>query len=161
MNTSAITNQAHHTPTSTARVTGTGFLRRGIAGALLATAITATAVGLAATSHADFGDPTPDFASSARPDAHCKTEPFGFLGSQRRTLCDGPISADGSWSRERTIWVPAHYSTPICTSRGGSSSYSSFTDCYGGYMVNERLVSNETYPVRPDTVLPDEPGHLG
>jgi hypothetical protein len=28
-------------------------------------------------------------------------------------------------------------------------------------MVNERLVSNETYPVRPDTVLPDEPGHLG
>jgi len=28
-------------------------------------------------------------------------------------------------------------------------------------MVNERLVSNETYPVRPDTVLSDEPGHLG
>jgi hypothetical protein len=28
-------------------------------------------------------------------------------------------------------------------------------------VVNERLVSNETYPVRPDTVLPDEPGHLG
>jgi hypothetical protein len=26
-------------------------------------------------------------------------------------------------------------------------------------MVNERLISNETYPVRPDTVLPDEPGH--
>jgi hypothetical protein len=28
-------------------------------------------------------------------------------------------------------------------------------------MVNERLISNETYPVRPETVLPDEPGHLG
>jgi glycine/D-amino acid oxidase-like deaminating enzyme len=23
------------------------------------------------------------------------------------------------------------------------------------------VFSNETYPVRPDTVLPDEPGHLG
>jgi len=156
MNTSAITNQAHHTPTSTARVTGTGFLRRGIAGALLATAITATAVGLAATSHADFGDPTPDFASSARPDAHCKTEPFGFLGSQRRTLCDGPISSDGSWSRERTIWVPAHRVPETCTSR---SDYHSFSFCNGGYWVDQRLVSNETYPVRPETVLPDEPGH--
>jgi hypothetical protein len=49
---------------------------------------------------------------------------------------------------------------PICTSSCGSFSYSSYANCYGGYMVNERLVSNETYPVRPDTVLPDEPGHL-
>jgi hypothetical protein len=157
MNTSANTNQIHHTSTSTARVTGTGFLRRGMAGALLATAISATAVGLAATSHADFGDPTPDFASSARPDAHCKTEPFGFLGSQRRTLCDGPISRDGSWSRERTIWVPAHRTPETCTS---SSNYHSFSTCYGGYWVDQSLVSNETYPVRPETVLPDEPGHV-
>lgn len=128
-----------------------------MAGALLATAITATAVGLAATSHADFGDPTPDFASSARPDAHCKIEPFGFLGSQRRTLCDGPISSDGSWSRERTIWVPAHRVPETCAS---SSDYHSFSFCSGGYWVDQRLVSNETYPVRPETVLPDEPGHV-
>jgi hypothetical protein len=74
MNTSANTNQIHHTTTGTARVTGTGFLRRGIAGALLATAISATAVGLAATSHADLGDPAPDFAHSARADAVCKTD---------------------------------------------------------------------------------------
>jgi hypothetical protein len=128
-----------------------------MAGALLATAITTTAVGLAATSHADFGDPPADFASSARPDAHCKTEPFGFLGSQRRTLCDGPISRDGSWSRERTIWVPAHRTPETCTS---SSNYHSFSTCYGGYWVDQSLVSNETYPVRPETVLPDEPGHV-
>jgi hypothetical protein len=76
-------------------------------------------------------------------------------------VCDGPISSDGSWSREGTIWVPALYSTPTCTSSGGSFSYSSYANCYGGYMVNERLVSNETYPARPDTVLADEPGHLG
>jgi len=158
MNTSANTNQIHHTTTGTARVTGTGFLRRGIAGALLATAITATAVGLAATSHADFGDPTPDFAHSARADAICKTEPWGFLGSQRRTLCDGPVSSDGGWSRERTIWVPAHRTPETCTS---SSDYRSFSTCYGGYWVDQRLVSNETFPVRPETVLPDEPGHVG
>ena len=157
MNTSANTNQIHHTTTGTARVTGTGFLRRGIAGALLATAISATAVGLAATSHADFGDPTPDFAHSARADAVCKTEPFGFLGSQRRTLCDGPVSSDGSWSRERTIWVPAHRTPETCTS---SSNYHSFSTCYGGYWVDQSLVSNETHPVRPETVLPDEPGHV-
>jgi hypothetical protein len=84
----------------------------------------------------------------------------GFLGSERRTLCDGPISSDGSWSRERTIWVPAHYSMPICSNTGGRS-YSSYSSCYGGYSVNEHVVSNETYPVRPDTVLSDEPGHLG
>jgi hypothetical protein len=132
---------------------GIGFLRRGMAGALLATAITATAVGLAATSQADDGPAAPNAAN-------CTTDPWGFLGSQRRTLCDGPISSDGSWNRERTVWVPAHYSTPTCTSSGGSA-YSSHTSCSGGYFVNQRLVSNETYPVRPDTVLPDEPGHLG
>jgi hypothetical protein len=149
MNTSTSTKQTHDTTTSTGRATEIG--RRIMAGALLATAISATAFGFTATAHAD------DIAPAANA-ANCQTEPFGFLGSWRRTLCDGPISKDGSWSRERTIWVPAHYSTRTCTSGGGSSSYS---NCSGGYMINERLVSNETYPVRPDTVLPDEPGHLG
>ena len=134
------------------------FLRRGMAGALLATTIGATAVGLAATSRADAGDQIPNIPGPA---ANCKTDPWGFVGSQRRTLCDGPISSDGSWSRERTIWVPAHYSAPMCTGTSSGRSYSSYTNCYGGYFVNERLISNETYPVRPDTVLPDEPGHLG
>jgi hypothetical protein len=136
---------------NTSAHTGTGFLRRSMAGALLATAFAATGLGLAATSHADPGAPAPTTAN-------CKTEPWGFLGSQRRTLCDGPIAADGSWSRQRTIWVPAHYSTPICT-YGGDRWHSSY--CSGGYFVDQRQVSNETYPVRPDTVLPDEPGHLG
>jgi hypothetical protein len=152
MNTSAIT-QTHNT-TTTAHATGIGFLRRGLAGALLAAGFAATGFGFAAAAHADDAPPVPTTAN-------CKTEPWGFLGSQRRTLCDSPISSDGSWSRERTIWRPAHYTTPTCTSRGGSSSYSSYTDCTGGYFINQSVVSNETYPVRPDTVLPDEPGHLG
>jgi hypothetical protein len=139
---------------------GAGLLHRGMAGALLAMTITATAAALAATSHADDGPPTPSFGGPAHTGAGCKTEPFGFLGSQRRTLCDGPIASDGSWSRERTIWAPAHLTPYSCTSHS-YSSLSPYTSCYGGDFVNERLISNETYPVRPETVLPDEPGHLG
>jgi hypothetical protein len=60
MNTSAITNQTHHITTNTAHATGIGFQRRCMASALLAAAITATAVGLAATSHADDGAPAPN-----------------------------------------------------------------------------------------------------
>jgi hypothetical protein len=137
------------------------ILRRTMAGALLASAITATAVGFAATAHADDA-PAPNFGGPVQPGTICKTEPWGFLGSQRRTLCDGPISSDGSWSRARTIWAPPHYSTPICSTHSSRSSYSSsYTDCYGGYFIDEKLISNDVYPVRPETVLPDEPGHLG
>jgi hypothetical protein len=63
MNTSATTNQTHDTTTSAARATGIGLSRRIIAGSLLATAITATAVGLAATSQADPGVDTPNTPS--------------------------------------------------------------------------------------------------
>jgi hypothetical protein len=137
----------------TARTTPVGFQRRTMAGALLVMGLTATAVGLASTSHADDAAPPPNVASSVHAEPICKTDPFGPFGYWRRTLCDGPIAADGSWSRERTIVVPAHYSTRICTSH---EYY-----CSGGYMVDERLLSDESYPVRADTVLPDEPGHLG
>jgi hypothetical protein len=113
---------------------------------LLAATMAASALNAAAISF---------FASPAHADPNCQTDPFGILGSQRRTLCDGPISSDGSWSRERTIWAPAHYVPSSCL--GGSASSS----CSGGYSVPEHMVSNETYPVRLDTVLPDEPGHLG
>jgi hypothetical protein len=157
MNTSTNSNQNLYTTTGAARF---GFVRRNIAGALLAMAFSSTGIGLAATSYADDGAPAPNLADAVHAGPTCRTEPFGFLGSQRRTLCDGPISSDGSWSRERTIWAPAHYSTPICTSYGSDRSYSSY-NCSGGYFVNERLITNETYPVRPETVLPDEPGHLG
>lgn len=133
------------------------LLRRSVVGALLAAAITATGVALAATSHADDAAPAPDVASPALGNANCTTEPWGFLGSQRRTLCDGPINTDGSWSRERTIWAPAHRTPYHCYSYG---SHDHSTDCYGGDFVEQRVISSEIYPVRPDTVLSDEPGHL-
>src|ERR1700749_1956599 len=53
MNTSANTNQIHTTAKVTARITPVGFRRRTMAGTLLVTALTAVAVGFAATSHAD------------------------------------------------------------------------------------------------------------
>jgi hypothetical protein len=49
MNTSANTDQIHDNTTGAACATGTGSLRRSVAGALLATAIGATAVGLTAS----------------------------------------------------------------------------------------------------------------
>jgi hypothetical protein len=53
--------------------------------------------------------------------------------------------------------VPAHRTPESCSS---GSDLHRFTTYYGGYWVDQKLISNETYPVRPDTVLPDEPGHL-
>jgi hypothetical protein len=88
MNTSANTNQTHDTTTSTARATGIGFLRRGMAGALLATAITATALGLAATSQADRGAPAQNTAIPPVPaapwlptiDPGCRRQLYYFNG---------------------------------------------------------------------------------
>jgi hypothetical protein len=53
MNTSANTNHIHDAPKVPVRTTPTGFRRRTMAGALLVMALTASAVGFAAMSHAD------------------------------------------------------------------------------------------------------------
>lgn len=84
----------------------------------------------------------------------CESVPWGFLGSQTRSICDGPIQADGSWVRYRMVWVPAHQ-VPLRTS---CSAYGCTTS--GGYYVNEQIITKEKYPVRAETVLPNEPGWL-
>lgn len=84
----------------------------------------------------------------------CKTDLWGFLASQRRELCDGQLHPDGSWLRQRVIYVPAHQVPFNCYYGRYSSS------CSGGYFQPYAEVARETYPVTPDTVLPDEPGHL-
>jgi hypothetical protein len=71
MNISTNTNQIHGT--------GIGFLRNGTACALLAIAITATGVGLAATSHADGGGPASQLQSLMPAPANTQ-------------LTDGPVS---------------------------------------------------------------------
>lgn len=75
----------------------------------------------------------------------------------RRSLCDTPVRADGSWSRAREFWTPAHY-VPVSTYCSGSYFISCTTS--GGYEVDRASNGIETYVVTPDTVLPDEPGHL-
>ena len=92
--------------------------------------------------------------AKAAPGVGCETIRWGFLGGQRRTVCDGPKAADGSWMRAREIYVPAGY-VPSFTSCG---SYSCSTS--GGYYRERATVAFEVYPVTDGSVLPDEPGWL-
>lgn len=125
-------------------------LRRVFTGTLVAAAITVGGIATAAQADATPG---------------CETVPWGFLGSKNRTICDGPIQADGSWMRERAIWWKATQVPMTCNSwnTGGYGGYSSgygSTTCIGGYMEPAGGTS-ESYRVTAATVLPDEPGHLG
>lgn len=85
----------------------------------------------------------------------CEEILWGFLATQRRVLCDGPLRPDGSWTRERVILTPAHQVPTYCY-----GSYR-FMTCSGGYFVGRVVNSAESYPVNPEIVLPDEPGYLG
>lgn len=78
----------------------------------------------------------------------------GLLGrGTTRTICDGPIQADGSWTRLREFYDGERYVPVRCNfgTYGGS--------CYGGYWLNE-FDKVDKYIVTADTVLPDEPGHI-
>jgi hypothetical protein len=91
--------------------------------------------------------------------SNCQQQPWGFLGSQTRQICDSTIGPNGSWMRRRVIGRPGHYSYPSSSCYSGS--YSSNCTYYPGGWVDEVDTDDETYPATPDTVLPDEPGHLG
>jgi hypothetical protein len=130
--------------------------------------------GLAFSAAAAFAASTLS-ALSAAPiagaDPGCESIRWGFLGSQTRQLCDGPIRPDGSWMRTRTFLVNAYQEyNEICTPSFTGSFSDSFPGGFSGgesctryptRWVPERVKSEETYVVTPDTVLPDEPGHLG
>ncbi len=80
----------------------------------------------------------------------------GLLGRMTtRTLCDGPIRADGSWLRQRNFHAAA-YDVPVSCSWGRYGG-----GCSGGYRRAVFDTGVETYVVTPETVLADEPGHLG
>lgn len=66
-----------------------------------------------------------------------------------RTICDGPIQADGSWLRARSFTDGSRY-IPVSCSR-----YS----CSGGYWL-QPFKKEDLYIVTPDTILSDEPGHI-
>lgn len=89
----------------------------------------------------------------------CEQIAWGFLGSQQRLICDGPIRPDGSWERSRVIGVPAHYRN----ARSSCSSGTYYSDCtfYPAGWVEQVTVEDTSYIVFPWNVLPNEPGHLG
>ena len=60
--------------------------------------------------------------------------------------------------RHRVIGVPAHYEDPSSSCSGGE--YYSNCTFYPGGWVDAQISDDETYPVRLNTVLPDEPGHM-
>lgn len=100
------------------------------------------------------------------PDANAKASEPGcvtdsglwlFHGT-RRTICDTPRRADGSWTRLREFWTPAHQ-VPMTCNTYGSRNYSS-TNCSGGYFAPETSNGVENYPVTDATVLGDEPGWI-
>lgn len=88
----------------------------------------------------------------------CVGQPWGFLGSQTRQICDGPLAADGSWLRRRIIGRPSYYRN--ATSQCSSYTYSSSCTYYPAGWVDEVITEDNTYPVTPETVLPDEPGWI-
>jgi len=91
-------------------------------------------------------------------DPNCAQQPWWYGSALRmtvRTLCDGPIRADGSWMRARNFYADAYY-VPYSCSWGPY-----YGSCNGGYWMPVFDTGVDVYPVPPDTVLPDEPGHLG
>jgi hypothetical protein len=118
-------------------------LRRTLVATAVGAAAAFTGIAWSTDAHAD-----------ADPSIGCETIRWGFLGSQRRTICDGPRRADGSWTRARVVWTPAGY-VPRSTYCGTYSCSSS-----GGYYREETLQAKETYVVFDSNVLPDEPGWL-
>jgi hypothetical protein len=92
-------------------------------------------------------------AAAAAP-VGCETIHWGFLGLDRRTICDSARLPDGSWFRAREVWSPAHQVPMSCS----YSRYSSV--CSGGYWQPRTSAGVETYPVNDGNVLPDEPGWL-
>lgn len=117
----------------------------------LAATLAAAAIIAAPAAHAD---PIP-----GHPNCDKRFWGLSLDGAQVRVICDGPIQADGSWMRHRVEAVPRHYVNP--SSSCSTGSYSSYCTYYEGGWADEVDNDDETYPVRPDTVLPDEPGHLG
>jgi len=76
------------------------------------------------------------------------------LRSATRTICDGPIRADGSWLRERSFFAPASIAPGYSTCYGYG-----FCTFYPAREIAEYKVSDQ-YPVTGVTVLPDEPPHI-
>jgi hypothetical protein len=99
-----------------------------------------------------------DLAWPADYDPGCEFIRWGFVGSQERTICDGPKRPDGSWTRGRMIATPAHILPAKSTCSSGK--YSSSCTFREKTYVDEAVHSKDHYVVFDNTVLPDEPPWL-
>lgn len=99
--------------------------------------------------------------ADAAPSVGCERISWGLhvLTPQKRTICDGPRRADGSWERFRQLWTPAHYVPRRMSCSSYSYGYSSCTES-GGYSVDDQIWEETTYVVFDHNVLSDEPGWL-
>ena len=138
-------------------ITTSNRMRRVARGAALAAVAALIPLGAPAVGHADPG-------LTPGPAMGCETVHWGIFGMDRRKVCDGPQQPDGTWQRTRTIWTPAFYSSKSClqssySDAGDGPSDNTIVDC-DGHWTPESVSNQETYPVAPNTVLPDEPGWL-
>lgn len=79
------------------------------------------------------------------------------LRATTRTICDGPVQPDGSWMRARQFYAPAYVTNARTNCYGGG--YNVYCTTYPPRQIAE-FDQQEVYPVTPQTVLPDEPGHI-
>lgn len=77
------------------------------------------------------------------------------LRAATRIICDSPITADGSWTRGRAFTAPGYVADGI------SVCYSAVFCTYTPAREVAALDVRDYYRVTPQTVLPDEPGHVG
>lgn len=99
-------------------------------------------------------------ASAEPPPAGCERVPIFGLNPQGRELCDGPIQADGSWTRWRQF-----SSLESVHSTCGADGYMTRTGYYCPPWATYDSVPAEqgpvdTYVVTADTIPAGEPGHI-
>lgn len=87
-----------------------GWDRRIAGVAVLAAAPALIAFGVPAVGHADTNP------VQAGAGVGCETIHWGFLGADRRQICDGPKQADGTWQRTRTVFTPSYFKPFSCAS---------------------------------------------
>jgi hypothetical protein len=88
----------------------------------------------------------------------CEEIHWGFLGYQRRAICDSVRHDDGGWLRVRVIYRPAFYRNATSSCYGGY--YSSSCTFYPAGWVDEDVAENTSYIVYDYNILPGEPGQL-
>ncbi|QGJ88986.1 hypothetical protein SEA_QUEENB2_36 [Mycobacterium phage QueenB2] len=114
--------------------------------------ITSTIAALAVA--ATIAAPT---ANADEYDTGCEHIRWGFLGSQVRTICDGPRRPDGSWQRGRLIAVPSHTLPARSTCSGTYSVTCTYRE---KQEVDMRIIEKVFYDVTDATIPEGEPGWL-